>query len=249
MIPSSRSPWFVGRFSGHVRARLRRSFSRFAVAGLERTRALVAAGPFVVVSNHSAWWDPLVALHVCHDLLGAEGHAWMDAGNLARLSFFQRIGAFGVDRADPSDGARGIRHAARLLRAPGRVVWVFPQGKERPVAVRPLGFEKGAFAVARVAKVPVVPVAIDYAFGALETPEIHVAFGEPRPAPRDVATACSEAERDVEALLGTIVSARDGDGSASSFTSLWSTPKEDGVASAVLARMFPLRGLRADGDG
>ena len=37
------------------------------------------------------------------------------------------------------DGASAMRYAARLLDRPRRLVWIFPQGAERPVTLRPLG--------------------------------------------------------------------------------------------------------------
>ncbi|MBC7793691.1 MAG: 1-acyl-sn-glycerol-3-phosphate acyltransferase, partial [Clostridia bacterium] len=111
----ARSRWFLAWFSRHVDRRLKRNFGRIRASGLEHLRAL--PGPVVVVSNHSAWWDPLVAIWLTNRVIAFESFAIMDAANLAQLPFFAKAGAIGVDRSSARDGARVIRHCARLLQA------------------------------------------------------------------------------------------------------------------------------------
>ena len=134
MIPARKHRLFRWWFSGHARSRLRAAFSAVRAEGMDHLRAALAAGPALIVSNHTSWWDPMVVLYLTERVLRCDGHAMMDAANLRRLPFFAMVGAFGVDLADPADGASAMRYAARLLSAPGRMVWVFPQGRERPAA-------------------------------------------------------------------------------------------------------------------
>jgi 1-acyl-sn-glycerol-3-phosphate acyltransferase len=155
------------------------------LSGVENLRA-----PCVVVSNHSAWWDPLIAIWLTNRVTHVESYALMNAANLARLPFFGKVGAIGVDLADPRDGARVVRVTGRLLQGSQRVLWVFPQGEERPLYERPLKFRGGAEAIARIAKVPIVPVAIHYAFADREKPDLDVIIGTPG--------------EDVETLLGRV---------------------------------------------
>ena len=159
---------------------MRRSFGALRVRGLEPVRALMAQGPVLVVSNHTAWWDPLVVLVLTTRVLRVDAYAMMDANNLRRLPFFGLVGAFGVDLDLPADGARAIRYAAKLLDRPGRVVWIFAQGRERPMTARPLGFRGGTAEIARVARrAAVVPVALRYEHGARPEPDLYVSFGAP----------------------------------------------------------------------
>ncbi|MFO0631036.1 MAG: lysophospholipid acyltransferase family protein [Polyangiales bacterium] len=143
VIPARKHRWFTRWFTAQARGRLRRTFSSVRVQGLDALRALTDAEPLVVVSNHTAWWDPLVVLYL-QELLANETYAMMNAQNLERLPFFALVGAFGVDVANPADGASAMRYAARLLDRPRRLVWIFPQGAERPVTLRPLGFRLAA---------------------------------------------------------------------------------------------------------
>jgi 1-acyl-sn-glycerol-3-phosphate acyltransferase len=204
VIPAKKSPLFDAWFARHVRGRFARSFETVRVRGLEALRAATRETPMLVVSNHTSWWDPLATLLVSH-AIGTDGYALMDAKNLRRLPFFARVGGFGVDLTDATDGAAAIRYAAKLLDRPGRLVWIFPQGTERPITARPLGFMGGSAAIARVARrARVVPIALRYELGATERPTLHVAIGDALPVERDVAAARAQHEAAVERALADI---------------------------------------------
>lgn len=205
MIPAAKQPLFDAWFARHARGRIQKNFARVRAHGLERAREIAAGAPLLVVSNHTSWWDPLLILHASRHLLGADGHALMDAKNLRRLPFFALVGAFGVDLDDPGDGAAAIRYAARLLDRPGRLVWIFPQGREVPVTVRPLGFRPGSAEIARVAKRAVtIPAALRYEHSGTEKPDLYLSFGEPLPAERDPGKGREAHERAVEAEMERI---------------------------------------------
>jgi 1-acyl-sn-glycerol-3-phosphate acyltransferase len=213
MIRARRVKWFNAWFCGVARSRIQNTFGEVRVRGIEAARAHAASAPLLVLSNHTSWWDPLVALHVSTHILGTAGHAMMDAKNLRRLPFFALVGAFGVDLDNPADGAAVIRYAARLLETPNNLVWVFPQGTERPITERPLGFRAGSGEVARVAKkAKVLPVGIRYEFGATERPTMWISIGEAVTAGRDVAKNRAMQEEAVTTEMDRIEKAVRGDG-------------------------------------
>ena len=123
-----------------MRRRLRRAFHAVRVSGLEDVRRAAATTPLLFLGNHTAWWDGLVAFQLFATELGLDTIALMDADGLRRAPFFTRIGGFGVERDAPRDVLRALRHAARHLEGARRGVVVFPQGRERPITARPLGF-------------------------------------------------------------------------------------------------------------
>lgn len=212
MIPARKSRVFTWWFAGDAERRLRRAFGSLRVRGLEAVRAQVRDGPVLVVSNHTSWWDPLLVLVLTTRVLGVDAFAMMDAKNLRRLPFFGLVGAFGVDLGVPEDGARAIRYAAKLLDRPGRVVWIFAQGRERPVTARPLGFRGGTAEIARVARrAAVVPVALRYEHGARPAPDVYVSFGAPmeRATSRDAEVARLAQEAAVTAELDALDGALD----------------------------------------
>ena len=205
MIDARKSVWVDALLARHAERRIRRTFGRSWVQGLPHVRAAIDAGPVLVVSNHTSWWDPLVLLWACRRLLDAHAYAMMDAKNLARAPFFRGVGAFGVDLSDPADGARGIRYAAKLLDRPRRLLWVFPQGREVPITARELDFRAGAAQIARIARrATVIPAAIRYEYGDGPLPELWLAFGEPLAPGRDVAALHANQEQGVRRALNAI---------------------------------------------
>lgn len=160
----------------------------------------------VFVANHSAWWDSLVLMWLSTYAFPpspTDGHALMDARNLRRFPFFQRLGVFGVDLDSAQDRAAIVDYAATLLSGPGKHVWIFPQGAERPFT-EPLDFKPGAARMAHKALTPVVPMAIRYEHGRLPKPTLYVAFGEPLPPIADENESTRAQQQAVEALLAVI---------------------------------------------
>ncbi len=236
MIPARKSRWFNAWFSGHARSRIQATFGEVRAQGLGRARALAKEAPLLVVSNHTSWWDPLVAMHVSTHLLGTDGYAMMDAKNLRRLPFFALVGAFGVDLDKPADGALVMRYAARLLDEPGKLVWVYPQGQERPITERPLGFRPGSAEIARVSrKARAVPVGLRYEFGGQERPTLWISFGEPVAADRDTTKGRVAQEEAVVAELERIERAVRGEGADAFETVFRAEPSRMG---GVLERML-----------
>jgi len=195
MIPAEKSRFVAGWLARDAASRIRRSFQASYVRGITTMRERLAAGPVLVVSNHTSWWDPIVLQYLCTRVLGADAYAMMDAKNLERLAFFKKVGAFGVDLEDPRDGVRAMRYAAKLLDRPGRLVWIFPQGREVPITQRPLGFRPGSAVVARFAKKAcVVPAALRYEMGKDPLPYLWATFGDP--STRDAHDVAVEREMD-----------------------------------------------------
>lgn len=244
MIPARPTPWFRRLFAAHVRSRMRARFEAVRVVGLDRARERAAAGPLVVVSNHACWWDPLVALLVT-EALRAEGLAMMDARNLPARPFLRLLGAFGVDLSSRTDGVAAIRYAARHLDRRGRLVWIFPQGRERPEDPRPLGFLGGAAAVARLAPgCRVLPVGIRVVFAGTERPELLIALGEVMDA-GDARSQEQAVEAELDRLDGLLAS-----GALETMETALRAPPDrvGGLAERLLGWMVG-RLLKAGGDG
>lgn len=175
----TRQPWAAAAFAAYARRRFARELDGLFVAGLAQARAQVQAGPVILAATHVTWWDPLVLL-VLDEALGADGRALMDAENLQRLPFFGAVGAVPIHRnSSMSATRRDLAAAAALLDRPRRALWIFPQGRQRPASVRPLGLQPGIRLVARQAKVPVIPVALQYGWREGERPSVVAHFGAP----------------------------------------------------------------------
>jgi 1-acyl-sn-glycerol-3-phosphate acyltransferase len=239
VIPARKLKWFELWFAGHVQRRLRRTFGALRVRGLPGLREASRNHPVLVVSNHTSWWDPMVCIHLATRILDLDGYALMDAENLTRYPFLGRIGGFGVRLDDPGDCAAGVRYAVRLLDAPRRGLWLFPQGGERPAGAA-LSFQRGAAAIARLARLQnVFPAGLKYVFGGREKPEAYCSIGAPLGHEADDEVARERQERAVAAELARIDSFLCGEGAAGEFETVFESKTRwpGTLAERLLARI------------
>ncbi len=238
MIPARKSPLLSAWFGRHAEGRLSRTFSRVRVRGTGELMEVLTRRPVLVVANHESWWDSLFAIWLGHRALRFDGYAMMDADNLRRLPFLGRVGGFGVERGR---GEEALRYAAALLDRPGRLVWMYPQGAERPAGVRPLGFRRGAAVIAAHADCAVVPLAVRYRFGARPRPEAWLSFGPAVPGHPDLETSRGLQEAAVQGELDRIHGALTGD-AGDEFPALLARrrPLLERVAEVALARLTRL---------
>jgi 1-acyl-sn-glycerol-3-phosphate acyltransferase len=114
-------------------------------------------GPVVVVANHVSYLDPLVVSSVvpCLSVAKGEIRSWPLIGR-----GMMGLGVLFVNRGHAYSGAVVLRRALRALRS-GTAVLNFPEGTTSDGAnVGP--FRRGAFGLARLAGVPVVPARVTY---------------------------------------------------------------------------------------
>lgn len=238
--PSTHTDTSVGYRRHPVAVRLWRAYCRWSVgrslggvwvAGLDDTRARLAEGPLLLAATHVSWWDGLVVT-VAGAALGAEDFVWVDAPTVRRLPWLTRVGAIAVDRSGGARARAGVRAAAAVLDRPGRALWVYPQGRQRPAWLRPLGVQPGIGLLARQSNAPVVPVALQYAFREDARPAAILHFGAPVPA-ADLEAALVEGLARVDRFLD------DGD---PSFVPLSTPPRartDRGLGARLLALYSP----------
>ncbi len=175
-----RSAAWVRLFGAIFARRIRRSFHAVRVAR-PRPTVVAARWPLVVYCNHPSWWDAaLMPVLLARLFPQREAYAPIDSEALARYRFMRRLGFFGVERDSYAGAATFLRTGQRLLESPDVLLGVTPQGgfsdpRERPVRLRP-GL---AALIARVPRVIVLPVAIEYPFWDERAPEVLVRLGNP----------------------------------------------------------------------
>lgn len=182
------------------------------------------AGPAVLVANHLSYLDPvaIASLAPVVPIAKVEVLAWPVLGAAMR-----DMGVLFVRRGDPYSGAVVLRRALSALRA-GVSVLTFPEGTTT-CGDRVLPFSRGIFGVARIAGVPVIPLAMTLAQPDAcwvgEAPflphylelirrartTIRLSVGKPIPAAASCSAAllAQRAERDVRSLLGLPVPGAD----------------------------------------
>jgi 1-acyl-sn-glycerol-3-phosphate acyltransferase len=162
----------------YTRRRLTRGLDGLWVSGLAEARAALAQRPLIFVANHVAWWDALLLLPL-DAALGGTGWAVVDSRSLRSLPFLGWVGALPLDRSSPQRSRECLQSCADLLDRPGRGVWVFPQGRQRPAHLRPLDLKTGLGIMHARSPVDLVVVSINYVFLERSRPAAVVRFSEP----------------------------------------------------------------------
>jgi 1-acyl-sn-glycerol-3-phosphate acyltransferase len=187
LLDARKHPLLERAYARYGRRLLRRAFARVWVGGAPWPEG---AGPVIAFVNHSAWWDPVLAVFLSHDVFRWDGYGLMEGAQLLRYPFFRQVGCFGATGEHPAEDARGLAlYAARLLRGaepgrPPRTLWIFPQGALLPARV-PLVFRSGLARFSRaVPDAVLLPIAVRYEVRAEQRPECFVRVGQPvHPAP------------------------------------------------------------------
>ena len=176
----TRNPAFLHLARRYARRRVSLGLDGLWVSGLDEARAALAGRPLIFVANHVAWWDALLLL-VLDEALGGLGWAVMDAENLRKLPFLGWVGALPLDRSSHDRSRECLQNSAALLDRPGRALWVFPQGRQRPAHLRPLDLKHGIGAMHERSPVDLVAASVDYAFLERDRPAAIVKFSAPMP--------------------------------------------------------------------
>ncbi len=176
----SRRPAFLRLARAYARRRVSRELDGLWVGGLDQARAALAGRPLMFAANHVAWWDALLLL-VLDQALGGLGWAMMDAANLRTLPFLGWVGALPLDRSSPERSRHCLESSAALLDRPGRALWVFPQGRQRPAHLRPLDLKPGLQIGHARSPVDLIAVSINYVFLERNHPAAVVRFSPPLP--------------------------------------------------------------------
>lgn len=178
-------PWLSGWFSHYSGKRLRKAFHQLRLFGSEPP---ALTGPLIAYANHSSWWDPLVALAIRPLFFpGRQAYAPIAAEMLERYGIFKHLGFFGVDRSSTRGVVDYLNRAEEVLRRPGAMLYLTPQGRFADARERPLHLQRGIGSLAeRVAGAQFLPMAVEYVFWEESKAEILLHFGEVRQFPDKV---------------------------------------------------------------
>lgn len=165
------SPWYA-------RWLCRRLLDGVYVRGLDRVTELAKDRPVILAANHQCWWDGQLILLVFH-ALRLPGKFLVEQRHVETMGYLTPIGGIGIDRGSMTGALQGVERATSWLSEPGRLLWIFPQGRYRDVAVRPLALERGLRLIVRGSGAVVVPVSIRFGWRDLHLPTCLIVVGEP----------------------------------------------------------------------
>ena len=176
MIPAKKSKrfdFFFHQFNKHF---LRFHFRGIHIAAEENVSLVGSPALFIV--NHSTWWDALVVFHLNQLVIKQESYVMMHEKGIKEFPFFRKIGGFSVNRENPKDIIRSMNYAKDRLKD-GKTLWLFPQGDERHLEIRPLAFLPGAVHIVKNTDIPIIPVCLYYSFTGERKPEVYIKLSKP----------------------------------------------------------------------
>jgi 1-acyl-sn-glycerol-3-phosphate acyltransferase len=148
--------------------------------GIEGVENLPAEGPYIIASNHQAWYDPiflLVALPNAVPMVYSMARRDTVFNRRWKRAIVRRVGVFAIAPHDGELDLTGLASVYHVLSRGGRVL-IFPEGRySRGRRLRPL--KKGVAHFALQAGVPIVPVAIDGDVRLRPGARIRIAIGTP----------------------------------------------------------------------
>ena len=182
MIKARHSFWADQLFRLYVTRLLKRHFRRFHLLG-ERPSP-DPAYPLLLLPNHSSWWDGFWVYLLNQQLFQRQFYVMMLERELLKYPFFSRIGAFGIDPDNPKGILHTLQYTVEVMNAPGDngkpLVCIFPQGKLRPWARRPLDYKRGIDWIIEKhqGNINVVPLAMRAEYLGQQHPEVFFLFGK-----------------------------------------------------------------------
>lgn len=97
----------------------------------------------LLIANHSGWWDGFLLYWVqCKLFTNKKFHIMLLERTSKRIPILKYGGAFSINKSS-RDIVESLDYAAQLLKDPGNLVLIFPQGKLYSNYITDVEFEKG----------------------------------------------------------------------------------------------------------
>ncbi len=224
LLPAAFAPGFTRVFGWWVRRMFRADF--FAVRLARENSSLLAdlanhPAPVIGVSNHCAWWDPLVFVLLQRRFMPDRlGTGPVEAEQWRRFGFMKKLGLFGIDPHDPRAAPLMVEHVLERFRDNPRAnFWITPQAQfvdpRQKITIRPGVSMVAAAACDAGLDIRCVSIAIEYVFWVDRRPELLIRL-QPvglDPATHPSTTTChrafTRAMRENQATLASLSIARE----------------------------------------
>lgn len=129
--------------------------------------------------NHHSWWDGLIPLLLNEYRFRQQARAMMEDKQMVEHPFFQKIGAFSINREDKQHSVTALRYALQSFERPHASLFIYPEGTITPAGT-PMQFEGGlAWLSGKLPQVDVVPIGIYMHTIRRDKPELHLEVGAP----------------------------------------------------------------------
>lgn len=101
--------------------------------------------PFLLLPNHSSWWDGFFAYLLNKRVFQRKSYLMMLEKQLKQNRFFRYLGAYSIDPSTVQGVRKSLAYTINLLNNPNEspLVCFFPQGELQPWHTRPIVLKKG----------------------------------------------------------------------------------------------------------
>ncbi|MFO7575569.1 MAG: lysophospholipid acyltransferase family protein [Bacteroidales bacterium] len=147
MIEANHRRFFVWFIKVYTSVNLRLSFRKVVVEG---DTVVPADKPLLLIGNHFSWWDGFFAYYLNDILWRRKFHVMMLEEQLQTRLFLNKVGAYSVRRGSRSV-IDSLNYTSRLLKTPGNLVVIYPQGEISSLYTYPVRFERGIDRIIRSA--------------------------------------------------------------------------------------------------
>lgn len=174
--PAKESPIFIKIFRLYTKFLFKR---RFKQVWLKQEYEPCSACKTVYFLNHHSWWDGLIPLMLNEYRFRQQARAVMEDKQMKIYPFFQKIGAFSINRDNPRSAISSLRYGVQSFERPNASLFIYPEGSITPVGTS-MNFEGGlAWLHDRLDNVDFVPVGIYIHTIRHDKPELHLHVGQP----------------------------------------------------------------------
>lgn len=175
-IPAKESPFFIAGFRWYTRWLFKRRFHR---VWLKQEYDPCPECKTLYFLNHHSWWDGLIPLLLNEFRFKQQARAIMEDKQMKKYSFFQKIGAFSINRSDPRKAVKSLRYAISSFKRKNSSLFIYPEGTITPPGSK-MHFEDGlAWLHDKLEDVDFVPVGIYMHTIRHDKPELHLHVGNP----------------------------------------------------------------------
>lgn len=126
----------AGLFAGPL---LGRAFREVRIVDTARDDGL----PILMLANHFCWWDGFIQYRINRSCFGRKLYTMMLEEQLKKHPILAQCGCFSV-RKNSRGMLRSLEYCLDIMRTPGNMLLLFPQGRIESIHASAPGFESGA---------------------------------------------------------------------------------------------------------
>ena len=138
IMKATHHPVIYPFFQWYSKVRINRVFQKVSIiSDIE-----ISNKPVLLLANHFSWWDGFFASYVNSRIFKKKFHVMMLEQQLKKHRYFNKTGAFSINRGSKSI-IESLDYTAELLSNSLNMVLIFPQGEIRSLYTNEFKFEKG----------------------------------------------------------------------------------------------------------